>query len=207
MQPQSPPVRALLQALSPAVSASGGIVHPRASDKQSVELRRLLSAHLVASSAGAVTYDKVEHDHWVGVSEMIRSSSLFLSHGLGSVTSADILASGVSLKLCLSVRAIGHSEDAGCLTTTALNITNTLYTQVVLQENRDDESIAPNTRHPFMTGAHSKFSIAPLLENRNFKRANIDDMRAGEPGTTPQLVLQSCCDDAKRLLWGAEIFV
>ena len=179
MQPQSPPVRALLQALSPAVSASGGIVHPRASDKQSVELRRLLSAHLVASSAGAVTYEEVQQDHSVGVSEMIRSFSLFLSHGLGLVTPADILASGVSLKLCLSVRAIGHSEDAGCLTTTALNITNTLYTQVVLQENRDDESIEPNTRHPFMTGAHSKFSIAPLLENRAFKRANIDDMRAG----------------------------
>jgi hypothetical protein len=179
MQPQSPTVCALLQALSPAVSASGGIVYPPASDAHGAELRRLLAAHLVASSAGAVTYDQVEHDHSFGVSEMIRSLLALLSHGLGSVTQADIIARGVSLKLCLTVRRIGHSEDAGFLTNTALNITNSLYTRVVLQENRDDESIEPNTRHPFMNGPHSKFSIAPLLENRDFKRANIAGMRAG----------------------------
>ena len=179
MQPPSPPVLALLEALSPAASASGGIVHHPASAAVGAELRSLLSAHLVASSAGAVKYDRVEHDHSVGVSEMIRSWNMLLSHGLGSVTPAAISDSGMSLRLCLTVRRIGHSEKAGCLVNTALNITNTLYTTVVLQQNRDPGGIERDTRHPFWNGPHSKFSIGPLLDNPGFKKANIADMRNG----------------------------
>ncbi len=89
----------------------------------------------------------------------------------------------MSLRLCLAVRATGHSEDAGCFTNTALNITNALITQVVLQQNRDPQSIEPDTRNPFMTGPRSKFSIAPLLGNpdflKSFLKANTAGMRDG----------------------------
>jgi hypothetical protein len=79
MQPESPTVSALLKALSPADSASGGGVHQPASEAQGAELRKLLSAHLVASSAGEVTYEQVEFDHSVGVSELSRSFQDFVA--------------------------------------------------------------------------------------------------------------------------------
>lgn len=177
MQPASPTVSALLKALLPADSASGGGVYHPASDAQCTELRKLLSAHLVAS--GKVPYDRAEFDHSVGVSEMTRSLRMLLSHGLAPVTPDEILKSGVSLRLCLAVRKTGHSEDAGCFTNTALNITSAHFTDVLLQQNRDFQSIEPDMVNPFMTGPRSKFSIVPLLRNRDFLVAHTAGMRDG----------------------------